>query len=170
MREMKEVLKTVAQTPTEISLEKITETPSQVEVVTVDQYASPAPVLRVQGQSTENGVSPLNFPSCPRGPGRPKGRVGAPKLVKKTASVDSTPKKRGRPAKVSESNEDEPVIKKRRGRPPKFNYAPDDKCAICGFELDHKTKKNKPKIACEDCGKILHKPCLTKNEKCVCKL
>ena len=146
-----------------------------------------SPHLRVQQSVTPIGVSPLNFPACPRGPGRPKlTRTGAPKLTKKSSSgSEVTQKKDGQPEKKRKQaeSEGEPAPKKRRGRPPgsknksKSNDTVEDLvqegdvCNICGFELNHPSKKDKAKDVCKNCKRIVHKPCLEKyDEACICSM
>ena len=54
-----------------------------------------SPLLRIAGPGVSVGslgVSPLNFPPCPRGPGRPKQtRTGAPKSTKKRKESETEP-------------------------------------------------------------------------------
>ena len=144
-----------------------------------------SPHLRAQQSVTPVGVSPLNFPACARGPGRPKlVRSGAPKLTKKSTVVSEASQKE-KPTtnkrKAVEPEGEPAPAPKRRGRPPgsknktKSNIEElvkdGDVCNICGFELNHATKKDKQKVVCKNCGRVVHKPCLDKyNESCICSI
>ena len=130
-------------------------------------------------------ISPLVFPACPRGPGRPKEkREGAPKISNKRPHEEG-------------SNENDQQPKKRRGRPPGAKNKPkeaqptmslrdraenalnfeleendgsfDKTCRICLFLLDDPIKINKGKTNCPPCNFVVHEPCLTK-DGCNCSI
>ena len=125
----------------------------------------------VRFTSHESEASPLVFPPCLRGPGRPnKRREGAPAASKRQV----------------EPHDEEPAPKKRRGRPPGSRNKTKEKshnipslsireraemaadfeleenesvCKICNFALDDPIKVTKRKITWPDCKSIVHQLC-----------
>ena len=142
--------------------------------------------------------SPLNFPHCVRGRLRPKEkRQGAPtKKAEKRKNAEETfdtlglvpealrqymivpPKKtRGRPAgsKNKEKPSKSQTMKSsiRELADPQYEseyFDSGDTCNVCGFQLNHPTKVDKPVISCNICSRLVHKPCIEKyGELCVCQ-
>ena len=139
-----------------------------------------------------DGVSPLIFKPCPRGPGRPKTkRLGQPHIkpaAKRPMDDVEEPvpkKKRGRPAGSKNKPKGDDAVAavpktkpkkslRRRAEEAASNFIEDDLfadsedvCIICNFRFNDPIKRNKSRARCPDCDILLHKPCLEKSG-CVC--
>ena len=128
------------------------------------------PARQIIDECRVTDLSPLVFPPCPRGPGRPKKkREGAPVL-----------KKHGK-RMIDETEPEEPVPKKKRGRPLGSknkakdtetetlslraraeiaadidiqNHANSKTCKICNFLLDDPIKTNKGRLNAQNAHQL----------------
>ena len=130
----------------------------------------------VRFTSHESEASPLVFPPCLRGPGRPnKRREGAPAASKRQVEPhdeeEAQKKRSGRPPgsrnKTKEKPDDIPAlsIRERAEMAADFELEENESvCKICNFALDDPIKVTKRKITCPDCKSIVHQPCSLKDE------
>ena len=155
--------------------------------------ASPAlrTVHTATSVNTVTSDSPLNFPHCVRGRGRPKEkRQGSPR--KKVEKRKAPEKDTGTLSLVPEALRQYLIVPltKKWGKPagskkkarthkcssrdladPQFDsqfYDQEDVCNVCGFQLNQPTKADKTVITCNICARLVHKPCMEK-KSCVCQ-
>ena len=120
--------------------------------------------------SVAPGISPMVFPPCPRGPGRPKiGRQGKPVLKKRKAVVIEEPED----AFTTVPDILRPYLldteqPKKKGRPPgSKNKAKAKVCKICNFDFVNQVKRGKIQTECPKCGDTVHSRCL-EFDGCLC--
>ena len=165
--------------------------PSSLSIDCSPQPPSAAAVR--MGLLQSQGISPMNFPACPRGRGRPKlnERQGASKIKRKAAVLDEdestqtslipAPKKRGRPKGSKNKEKDQvsvsqPVRSQRELAESAAEESTEssfidsgDICLVCNFAFNDPIKRGKLITKCLVCKKKVHKPCLEKSG-CTCQL
>ena len=162
----------------------------------VPEQSISSPALRRLNLVQSHSISPMNFPACPKGRGRPKvtKRQGAPIRTDQPEkrkfntqqeeeepfsfvpdclrqfSIPQPPKKRGRP-KGSKNKEQTKRTLVETSCDPEADVSfldSGDLCEICGFALNASIKKGIAHERCKICNRLVHSPCLLKSG-CTCQ-
>ena len=153
-----------------------------------DALPTPVRVEPAKQTNSNQGISPMVFGNCKRGPGRPANKGFGPKTFNNTnkapprkrkageietpnEEISTQPKKRGRPkgsrnrVKSSSLSTDDLLRKATRAADPLavFSDGLEEVCNICDVSFNNPIKKGKKIGNCPDCFSRVHVPCLNKD-------